>query len=182
MKRLSALFMLLSGLLVGLLISSSALQAAEPANRVAAAAGAPTVSGAPGANDLAGVAMGLLLVLGLIFALAWLFRRYGNLPSFNRSNIQVLGGVSLGGREKAVLLEVEGQRLLVGVAAGQVTNLMQLPPRSEADIAPDQSGQANQSSQASPISKPADNLSTVFAKLLKGERQATKPSTGDEPS
>ncbi len=76
-----------------------------------------------GANQLAGVTLGLLLVLALIFGLAWLFRRYGNFATLNRSNIQVLGGVSLGPREKAILLEVEGERLLVGVASGHVSKL-----------------------------------------------------------
>ena len=76
-----------------------------------------------GANELASVTLGLLLVLALVFALAWLYRRYGNVAMFNRSDIQILGGVSLGSREKAVLLEVDGTRLLVGVAAGQVNTL-----------------------------------------------------------
>lgn len=86
-----------------------------------------------GADQLANVTLGLLLVLGLIFGLAWLYRRYGNLPAFNRSNIQILGGVSLGPREKAILLEVEGERLLVGVAQGQVTKLHTLPKTNNSD-------------------------------------------------
>ena len=76
-----------------------------------------------GAEQLASVTMGLLLVLALIFALAWLYRRYGNFTPFNRADIQVIGGVSLGSREKAVLLDVDGTRLLVGVASGSVNTL-----------------------------------------------------------
>ena len=38
----------------------------------------------------------------------------------------VLGGVSLGSREKAVLLTVDGRRLLVGVAPGRVQTLLVL--------------------------------------------------------
>jgi len=90
-------------------------------------AGAAKVPAKPvnpvGAEELASVTLGLLMILALIFALAWLYRRYGNFVSLNRSDIQILGGVSLGSREKAVLLEVEGTRLLVGVAAGQVNTL-----------------------------------------------------------
>lgn len=95
-------------------------------------------AGSVGSDQLANVTLGLLLVLGLIFALAWLFRRYGNLPGLNRSNMQILGGVSLGSREKAVLLEVEGERLLVGVAAGQVTKLHAFPTVKQAGPAIDQ--------------------------------------------
>jgi flagellar biosynthetic protein FliO len=76
-----------------------------------------------GAGQLANITLGLMIVLGLIFSLAWLYRRYGNISSFNRSNIQVLGGVSLGTREKAILLEVEGEKILVGVTPSQVTRL-----------------------------------------------------------
>lgn len=108
-----SVFMLLPGILHAVELPVSAA-----ARKPLAAADSPV-----GAEQLASVTLGLLLVLALIFALAWLYRRYGNFTPFNRSNIQILGGVSLGSREKAVLLEVEGTRLLVGVAAGQVNTL-----------------------------------------------------------
>jgi flagellar protein FliO/FliZ len=76
-----------------------------------------------GAGQLANITIGLFLVLGLIFALAWLFRRYGNISTLNRSDIKILGGVSLGTKEKAILLEVEGEKILVGVTPNQVTRL-----------------------------------------------------------
>lgn len=83
-----------------------------------------SMSEAPvGAAELANITLALFFVLALIFVLAWLFRRYGNLATLNKSNIQVLGGVSLGHRERAVLLEVEGERILVGVAQGNVSKL-----------------------------------------------------------
>jgi len=66
---------------------------------------------------------GLAVVLLLIFALTFLVRRFGNLPGMGKGQIQVLGGVSLGSREKAVLIVVEGQRLLLGVAPGRVQTL-----------------------------------------------------------
>jgi flagellar protein FliO/FliZ len=90
-----------------------------------------TVTNPVGAEQLANVTLGLLAVLALIFALAWLYRRYGNYTPFNRADIQVLGGVSLGSREKAVLLEVEGTRLLVGVATGHISTLQTVADHSE---------------------------------------------------
>lgn len=69
-------------------------------------------------------AVALVAVLLLILALAWLFKRFGSrLPLAGRGPVQVLGGVSLGTRERAVLLSVDGTRLLVGVAPGQVRTL-----------------------------------------------------------
>ncbi|OOZ37233.1 flagellar biosynthetic protein FliO [Solemya velesiana gill symbiont] len=67
--------------------------------------------------------LGLLLVLGVIFALAWLLRKFGRLPMQGKGAVEIIGGVSLGPRERAVLLKVGGTRLLVGVAPGQVQKL-----------------------------------------------------------
>jgi len=74
-------------------------------------------------DGLGNTAIALLLVLGLIAALAWGLRRFGRVPVGGRGAVKVLGGVSLGNRERAVLLSVDGVRLLVGVAPGQVRTL-----------------------------------------------------------
>lgn len=66
---------------------------------------------------------GLLLILGLIFAIGWLLRRFGRLPMASKGDITILSGVSLGPRERAVLLRVGATRLLVGVAPGRVQTL-----------------------------------------------------------
>lgn len=114
-----------------------------------------------GAGELANITLGLVLVLALIFALAWLFRRYGNVASLNRSNIQVLGGVSLGSRERAVLLEVEGEQILVGVTPNQITRLHVLKSHA-----------SSSSSVAEQESEPmqADNIED-FASKLQAEQQ-----------
>ena len=44
--------------------------------------------------------------------------------------MRIQGGVSLGAREKAVLLSVEGKRLLVGIAPGRVQTLLVLDDES----------------------------------------------------
>ncbi len=71
-------------------------------------------------------AASLLLVLGMIIGLAWVTRRFGLTPIAKGNAVRIIGGVSLSSRERAVLLEVEGKRILVGVAPGQVTPLLQL--------------------------------------------------------
>jgi flagellar protein FliO/FliZ len=67
--------------------------------------------------------MGLIVVIALILGLAWVLRKYGRLPVSNQVDMKVLGGLSLGTRERAVLIQVEGQRLLLGVAPGRVETL-----------------------------------------------------------
>jgi flagellar protein FliO/FliZ len=81
-----------------------------------------------GASPLSGgvlleTAGGLLLILLLIFGLSWLVRRFGRLPMAAKADLNILGGVSLGPRERAVLLQVGGTKLLVGVAPGRVQTL-----------------------------------------------------------
>ena len=77
-------------------------------------------------TNLIETAVGLAVVLAVMLGLAWLVKRYVQLPGVGKGQVQILGGVSLGAREKAVLLTVEGKRLLVGVAPGQVRTLMVL--------------------------------------------------------
>jgi flagellar protein FliO/FliZ len=97
------------------------LLAAEPVERELAPLGVQTLLQTGG---------GLLLILVLIFAGAWLFKRYGQLPTLGKGLIRVLGGVSVGPRERVMLLEVENIRLLVGVAPGQVRTLCVLPGKT----------------------------------------------------
>ncbi|MCB1849546.1 MAG: flagellar biosynthetic protein FliO [Gammaproteobacteria bacterium] len=73
-----------------------------------------------GAGALTETALGLLAIVALIFALSWFFRRFGRQALLGKGVVNVMGGVSLGPRERAVLLQVDGIRLLVGVAPGQV--------------------------------------------------------------
>lgn len=73
--------------------------------------------------NMLNMVMGLVLVIGLILGLAWAVRKYGRLPTNNQIDMKVLGGLSLGTRERAVLVQVEGKRLLLGVAPGRVETL-----------------------------------------------------------
>ena len=48
----------------------------------------------------------LLLVLGIFFVCAWVIRKTGRIYGLGRNNLRVVTGVSLGMREKVVLLQV----------------------------------------------------------------------------
>jgi len=74
-------------------------------------------------SHLANTAVGLILVLALIIGLAWVLRRFGGLPNVGKGVVTIVGGVSLGTRERAVLLQVGETRLLVGVSPGRVQTL-----------------------------------------------------------
>ena len=103
----------------------SALVLASPLIHGAEGKGAPASLGASplGTGALMETAGGLLLILVLIIGLGWLVRRYGRLPIAGKGMVTILGGVSLGPRERAVVLQVGEARLLVGVAPGRVQTL-----------------------------------------------------------
>ncbi len=76
-----------------------------------------------GTGAIMETAWGLLLIIGLIIGLSWAFRRFGKRTFAGKGVVSVMGGVSLGPRERAVLLQVGSTRLLVGVAPGRVQTL-----------------------------------------------------------
>ncbi|MGD8591147.1 MAG: flagellar biosynthetic protein FliO [Chromatiales bacterium] len=117
---------MMRSLLILLGCGSKSLLAAEPVERELTPLGVQSLLQTGG---------GLLLILLLIFVGAWLFKRYGQLPTLGKGLIRILGGVSVGPRERVMLLEVENTRLLVGVAPGQVRTLHILDGhRSETDF------------------------------------------------
>jgi flagellar protein FliO/FliZ len=67
--------------------------------------------------------LGLVVVLLAVLALAWLLRRVGRLQSSAGGGLRTLGGLSLGPRERAVLVQVGETQLLLGVAPGRVQTL-----------------------------------------------------------
>lgn len=66
---------------------------------------------------------GLFIVVGLIVGMAWFMRRMGNMNGVTAGNLKVVGGVSVGQRERIVLVQAGEQQLLVGVGPGTIRTL-----------------------------------------------------------
>ena len=66
---------------------------------------------------------GLFIIVALILGLAWFMRRMGNMNSMAAGNLKVLGGLSVGQRERIVLVQAGKTQLLVGVAPGEIRTL-----------------------------------------------------------
>jgi flagellar protein FliO/FliZ len=83
------------------------------------------VSGGTGMNAayLAQMLVGLIVVIAAILVLAFLMRRVGGIQSRLGSEFRVLGGISVGSRERMLLVQVGERQLLVGVAPGRVQTL-----------------------------------------------------------
>lgn len=104
---------------------------------LAAAATAPA-SAAPAlpSGGVAQVVIGLVVVLALVAAIAWMLKRFSGLRGTGSGLIRIVGAAAVGQRERIVLVELGGTWLLVGVAPGQVRALHTMP-KSESIAAPD---------------------------------------------
>lgn len=90
---------------------------------ILAAEPAGAMSGADVGAQLGRLLGGLLLVVGLIFLLAWGLRRVQGLTPRGNQAIQVLSTQALGTRERLVLVQVGDEQVLLGLTAGRITPL-----------------------------------------------------------
>ncbi|QYJ85040.1 flagellar biosynthetic protein FliO [Shewanella mesophila] len=79
-----------------------------------------TVEREPALTTMSNMLGGLIIVLGLIFLLAYLVKRLKLVPT-SHGVLKTLAVTPLGQREKMVLVEVDGQQYLLGVTSQQVT-------------------------------------------------------------
>ncbi|WJN57644.1 flagellar biosynthetic protein FliO [Pseudomonas sp. SO81] len=93
--------------------------AAEP---VAKAVTTPMASSDIG-SQLAQLLLGLLLVIGLIFALAWVMRRVQQIGPRGNQAIKLVASQALGPRDRLLLVQVGGEQVLLGLTAGRITPL-----------------------------------------------------------
>lgn len=98
-------------------------QAAEPA--------APASAG-----SLLKVLFGLIAVLALLAGTAWLLRRFGVANTASPGAVKLVGGLSVGGRERILVVEVADQWIVVGVAPGRVSALSTMPKQEGVALPP----------------------------------------------
>jgi flagellar protein FliO/FliZ len=80
---------------------------------------------APGVamGDLSGVILSLVLVIGFIFAAAWVVRRMPMGLGKSNGPLKVLAALPLGPKERLVLVEARGEELLIAVSPAGVFNV-----------------------------------------------------------
>ncbi|WP_436591845.1 flagellar biosynthetic protein FliO [Pseudomonas paraeruginosa] len=90
-----------------------------------AALGAPlyAAEGPAGVAQLAQLVLGLGLVIGLIFLLAWLVRRVQQVGPRSNRLIRTLASQPLGPRDRLVLVQVGEEQILLGITPGRITPL-----------------------------------------------------------
>lgn len=102
---------------MSMLLSSLLATAAAPAQKIG--------QHAPSSPGIGGALVGLILVLGLILGLAWLLKRLpgAGLGMRPAGQMRVVSMLSVGAKERVVVIEVGTQQLLIGVTAGGITAL-----------------------------------------------------------
>jgi flagellar protein FliO/FliZ len=74
-------------------------------------------------TNLTQVFLGLIFVLGLVFALAWVLKKVGRGSFISGQHIKLLASMPLGTRERIALIEVGGKQLLLGVTSNNINTL-----------------------------------------------------------
>jgi flagellar protein FliO/FliZ len=129
---------------------------AEPVRRFAAPDAAASLPQS-GAGGIGQVTLALLLVLAVVFALAFVLKKMRAVTGAGANGIEVLAQTSLGARERAVVVRVEGTRLLLGVAQGHVSLLQVLPQGTQ----PPAPAAASAPPSGAPVERP------TFSQLLR---------------
>ncbi|SFM39580.1 flagellar protein FliO/FliZ [Ectothiorhodospira mobilis] len=96
-------------------LAAAAPEGADPAPGLGITSG--------GAAYLLQLLLGLAVVIAAILVLGFVLRRTGGIGGRLSGEFRVLGSVSLGARERMVLVQVGEQQLVLGVAPGQVRTL-----------------------------------------------------------
>jgi flagellar protein FliO/FliZ len=87
---------------------------------------------APGPGSLLQTILALILVLAVLLGLAWVLKRFGPRGMMGSANVKLVGALSVGTRERILVVEVGEQWIVVGASPGRM-NALATMPRQEAD-------------------------------------------------
>jgi len=74
-------------------------------------------------SQVAEMVVGLVIVLLVIFALARLLQRMNLVSTVSGQPMKIVGGISLGSRERIMLLQVADKHILLGVTPQSISAL-----------------------------------------------------------
>jgi len=107
--------------------AATAPVAVAPGPHPAPAAPSTATTAPSSAGGLLQVMFGLLVVLGLLAGALWFLKRMGGGRFAPGSVVKIIGGVSVGNRERVMVVEVADQWIVIGVAPGRVSTLASMP-------------------------------------------------------
>lgn len=115
-------------------------------------------------TSILSIFLSLLLVIGIVFALAYLMRRF-NVTSSGSGQLKVVASMAAGTREKIIVLEVAGEQHLIGVTSNQINHLTKLDT------------QINNTPSTSPSSSFKDKLTEALAGKIQSGLKGNQANT-----
>lgn len=107
-----------------------------PATALPVAPALPSASSASSsAGSLLQTTLALAFVLALLVGLAWLLKRYGPKSMGGSSAVRLVGSLSVGARERILVVEVGEQWIVVGASPGRMNALATMPRQQQDEIA-----------------------------------------------
>ncbi|MFT6988393.1 MAG: flagellar protein FliO/FliZ [Paraglaciecola sp.] len=76
-------------------------------------------------TSIVSIFLSLLLVIGVVFILAFLMRRF-NVTQSGTSNLKVVASMMAGAKERVLVIEVAGEQHLLGITAHNINHLATL--------------------------------------------------------
>ena len=124
-------------------VTAAATAPATPPGPLAMTIPTPPASTTSAGGGLLQTTFALLFVLALMLGLAWFLKRFGpkNFGGGN-SNVKLVGSLSVGTRERILVVEVGEQWIVVGASPGRM-NALATMPRQENSEALQQPGLSN---------------------------------------
>jgi flagellar protein FliO/FliZ len=116
-----------------LLARAADMNAVNHAAQIASGVGAGSAVPSLGFGAVLQTLFGLAVVIGFVFGCAWLARKLGVNGVKRGGVVKVVGGASLGGKERVAVVEVGDQWLVVGAGPGNV-RLLHTMPAGSADV------------------------------------------------
>ena len=106
------------------------MNAVNHAAQIASGVGAGTAVPSLGFGAVLQTLVGLVVVIGFVFGCAWLARKFGFQGGKRSGLVKVVGGASLGNKERVAVVEVGDTWLVLGAGPGNVRLLHTMPAGS----------------------------------------------------
>ncbi len=124
----------------------------------------------PETGNVLSMIMGLLFVLFVIFVIAWVAKKF-NLTPASSEHFKLINSMSLGGRERIVVIEVQGEQHAIGVTNQSVNHLFKLNEKIEK---PEQvfatNGLINKMNKAFGYQAPEQNVNSASSSQVKDSK------------
>lgn len=158
-------FRSIAQLIVLLLLSTSAYSAEQPVAPVSYS------------SNLLQMMLGLGATIVMIFVVVWLIKRVGYSGYSANNTMKIKSSLPLSPKEKLLLVEVEGEKILIGVAPGFVGHVKTLEKTSISEASNPANEEKAQLSASNGFSnnKVVNDFSSSFAEKLKSV--LNKPET-----